>query len=291
MQRIVFTRSRRPSRERAAAVGRRTRRRSRPAANAACYDDPSQAFAWLDASSGPQAELADDVMDAMRALRAADVLRQRGTVLRTSGGFELCMDAETARAVCTLRSAAGDAAYVITYDDERGAGEANIRVAFVTPRGAPAHRVPPRRASAARRPRVARPRVSPASSWTSWRTSSRPSAARPSGAGWRHPSRSIDDMQIQLERPGRPARDSPTTSPTCVAERDPSLARRLVAVANVEGAAPDERRRFYAAEPMDAFGPEADEVIRRMADHGVVRCGARSGGGVLRGRPGDRPTG
>ena len=61
----------------------------------------------LSASSGPQAELADDVLDTMRALRAADVLRQRGSVLRTSGGFELCMDAETARAVCTMRTAAG----------------------------------------------------------------------------------------------------------------------------------------------------------------------------------------
>ena len=105
---------------------------ARPAA-----DDgvPSGSFAWLTAPGGPHADLADDVVDAMRALRAADVLRQRGTVLRTSGGFEVCMDAETGRAVCTLRPATGDAAYVIAYDDERGAGEANIRVAFVTPRG------------------------------------------------------------------------------------------------------------------------------------------------------------
>ena len=56
-------------------------------------------------------------------------------MLRTSGGFELCIDAATARAVCTLRPAGGDAAYVISYDDERCAGEANIRVAFVTPQG------------------------------------------------------------------------------------------------------------------------------------------------------------
>ena len=104
-------------------------------ANTEAYADPSASFAWLTAPGGPQAELADDVVDALRALRAADVLRQRGTVLRTSGGFEICMDAETARAVCTLRPASGDAAYVIIYDDERGAGEANIRVAFVTPQG------------------------------------------------------------------------------------------------------------------------------------------------------------
>ena len=44
----------------------------------------------------PQAELADDVVDALRALRAADVLRQRGTALRTSGGYEVFFDARTA---------------------------------------------------------------------------------------------------------------------------------------------------------------------------------------------------
>ena len=99
------------------------------------YDDPAQSFAWLSAEGGPHAELADDVVDALRVLRAADVLRQRGTVLRTSGGFELSIDAGTARAVCTLRPAAGDAAYVISYDDPRCAGEANISAAFVTPQG------------------------------------------------------------------------------------------------------------------------------------------------------------
>ena len=34
-----------------------------------------------------------------------------------------------------MRPATGGAAYLITYDDHRGAGEANIRVAFVTPQG------------------------------------------------------------------------------------------------------------------------------------------------------------
>ena len=42
---------------------------------------------------------------------------------------------DRASAVCTLRPAGGDAAYVISYDDARCAGEANIRVAFVTPQG------------------------------------------------------------------------------------------------------------------------------------------------------------
>ena len=104
-------------------------------ANTDRYRDARDAYAWLAAPDGAQARLADDAIDAMRVLRAADVLRQRGTVLRTSGGFEVCMDAETAHAVCTLRPATGDAAYVITYDDPRGAGEANIQEAEVTHRG------------------------------------------------------------------------------------------------------------------------------------------------------------
>ena len=104
-------------------------------ANTAAYADPTQSFAWLSAMDGPQAAFADDVIDALRALRAADVLRQRGMVLRTSGGFELCIDGATAKAVCTLRPAGGDAAYVISYHDPRCAGEANIKVAFVTPLG------------------------------------------------------------------------------------------------------------------------------------------------------------
>ncbi len=168
---------------------------------AGVYDDPSQSYAWLGASSGPEAELADDVLDTMRALRAADVLRQRGTVLRTSGGFELCMDAETARAVCTMRSAAGDAAFVIAYDDERGAGEANIRVAFVTPRGdlrIAFHRgafgSDGGRSSRGRECRGCR-RGHRGGRHPDLRRSGRRAVA------WCHRAAAIDDVQIQLERP------------------------------------------------------------------------------------------
>jgi hypothetical protein len=234
---------------------------------AGLYDDPSQAYGWLTASAGAQAELADDVLDTMRALRAADVLRQRGTVLRTSGGFELCMDAETARAVCTMRSAAGDATYVIAYDDERGAGEANIRVALVTPRG---HlRIAFHRGAFANETAARRAAASVANVVVDIVADVIPSFGGGSvGGGVRPPSRPIDDVQIQLERPDdRPGFADEVAD--LLAEHDPALARRLVTVADVEGAAAEERRRFYRAEPVDAFGPEADEVVRRMAAHGV----------------------
>ena len=61
------------------------------------------------------------------------------------------MDADTAHAVCTLRPASGDAAYVITYDDPRGAGEANIREARRHGPRPPADRVPSRACSGAPR--------------------------------------------------------------------------------------------------------------------------------------------
>ncbi len=236
-------------------------------ANVARYADPSRSYAWLSASNGPQAELADDVLDTMRALRAADVLRQRGSVLRTSGGFELCMDAETARAVCTMRTAAGDAAYVIAYDDERGAGEANIRVAFVTPRGD--LRLAFHRGAFATDVAARRAAASVAGVVADIAADVIPTFGGPAVGGGSSPAtRSMDDVRIQLERPD----DHPGFADdvaALLAERDPSLAARLVTVANVEGAAPDERRRFYAAEPLDAFGPQADDVVRRMADHGV----------------------
>jgi hypothetical protein len=241
------------------------------ATNTAVYGDPSQSFAWLVAPGGPQAELADDVVDALRALRAADVLRQRGTVLRTSGGFEICMDAETARAVCTLRPATGDAAYVITYDDDRGAGEANIRVAFVTPQG---HlRIAFHRGAFGSDDAAHRAATSVADVILDIQADVIPSFGGPSvGGGLQAPTRAIDDVQIQIERPqDRPGFADEVVA--LVAERDPTLARRLVTVADTEGAAPEEQRRFFGGEQVEGAGSEADELLRLMAEHGVETAG------------------
>ena len=83
-------------------------------------------------------------------------------------------------AVCTLRPETRDAAYVITYDDDRAAGEANVRVAFITPQG---HlRIAFHRGGfASMRRRIGPPPASPTSSRTSWPTSSRPSVVVSSG--------------------------------------------------------------------------------------------------------------
>lgn len=236
--------------------------------NTGAYVDPSRAFEWLAATRGPQAELADDVVDVVRALRAADVLRQRGTVLRTSGGFEICMDAETARAVCTLRPATGDAAYVISYDDDRGAGEANIKTAFVTPRG---HlRIAFHRGAFGSDEAAVRAAASVADVIVDIQADVIPSFGGTSvGGGLRPPSRLADDVQIQLERP----RDRPAFADEVaglVARLEPGLLPRLATVADTQGAAPDERRRFFDAEPLDGSSPEADELLRHLAERGVA---------------------
>ncbi len=92
------------------------------------------------------------------------------------------------------------------------------------------------------------------------------------GGGLHAPTRSIDDVQIQLERPDdRPVFADEVAA--LVADRDPTLARRLVTVADTEGAAPDEQRRFFFAVPLDGAGLEADELLGLMAEHGVETTG------------------
>jgi hypothetical protein len=99
-----------------------------------------------------------------------------------------------------------------------------------------------------------------------------PSIAGACVGGGLPPPRRIGDMQVQLERPeDRPAFAEEVAE--IVAALEPRLAHRLVTVASVEGAAPDERRRFYDAEPLDPFGAEADELLRHLAAHGVVTSG------------------
>ena len=225
------------------------------------------AFAWLTGDSGAQAQLADDAVDAMRVLRAADVLRQRGSGLRTSGGFELAMDATTALAVCTLRTGTGDAAYVITYDDPRAAGEANIRDAVVTSHGD--LRIGFTRGGFGTREATRRAATSVAGAIVDIAADVLPSFLGPSaGDGLGEPACEVDSIQLQVERPDdRPEFADEVAA--AVLALDPSLAPRLVVVADTGTAAPAERERFLHADHIDPHGPESTELLTRLAE-----CGA-----------------
>lgn len=82
-------------------------------------------FAWLVSGHPVARQLASDVIDTLRALRAADSLRQRGTVLKTSGNYEIMVDRHTANAIWALRLG-HDQLFLLASDDPLAAGEANI---------------------------------------------------------------------------------------------------------------------------------------------------------------------
>lgn len=82
-------------------------------------------FSWLVSDDGPVRELVDDVIDTLRALRAADALRQRGTVLKTSGNYEVFVDQRSANAIYALRSTEGHL-FLLEVAKRISAGEANV---------------------------------------------------------------------------------------------------------------------------------------------------------------------
>jgi hypothetical protein len=84
------------------------------------------AFAWLTTEQGPMQRLRDEMFDVLRALRCADALRQRGTVLRTSGSYELFVNQQTANLVVALRDQHDNALLLELPGGGIGAGEANL---------------------------------------------------------------------------------------------------------------------------------------------------------------------
>lgn len=231
---------------------------------------PSRAYGWLTAATGPKADLVDDAVDAVRALRVADVLRQRGTALRTSGGFEVFFDARTGQAVCTLRSADGRSAYVVRYDDQRGAGEANIKVARVTRQG---HlRIAFHRGSFADAAAARRAAANVADAVLDILADVVPAFEAVNSGSLPAPTRAAAEMLVQVERPG----DDPGFADLvreAVCAGDPDHAARVRVVHDLEGAAPAERARYERAEPVDPWGAAADEVVLRMGETGSDTSG------------------
>jgi hypothetical protein len=184
----------------------------------------------------------------------------------------VCFDARTAHAICTIRPADGGAAYVITYDDVRGAGEANISVAFVTPLGD--LRIAFHRGGFADGEVARRAAVSVAGAILDIQADVIPSFGGVRARGLPPPTRRIEDVRIQLERPD----DAPAFADEVarvIVELDPSLRARLQVVADVERAAPAERARFHEAEPVGPDGPLAEEIVRQVSARGSAIEGLR----------------
>lgn len=97
-------------------------------------DFEREAFCWLLSPHPDVRDLVDDVVDTLRALRCADALRQRGTVLKTSGAYEVFVDQTTAHAVCALRRGP-EQSFLLSLPDPVSAGEANLAYSALSPDG------------------------------------------------------------------------------------------------------------------------------------------------------------
>jgi hypothetical protein len=222
---------------------------------------------WLTCADPVHRLFADDVMDAVRLLRAADALRQRGTGLRTSGGFEVCMDAATGQAVYTLRAADGASTYALSFHDLKSAGEANIRTATLTPNGhmrVAFHRGSYRSADAARA--AARSTAHVVDDIQADVLSA--FDVRTPAVGLPAPRLDAAAMLIQLERPGDQPEFAEEVARLLI-DSAPSLAGRVVCVADLESAAPEERERFRRGLPVvGSNSPEAVALLKQLAASG-----------------------
>ena len=237
-------------------------------ANTDRYDDAEQqSFAWLVSGDSAHRSLADDVVDALRILRAADALRQRGTSLKTTAGYEIFIDAASGEAVFSLRSADNSKVYLLRGDSPKSAGEANLRLATVTPDG---------------HLRIAFHRggyLDPTATKYAAECTAHVigdiladvlgSFSRGAVPGdLEAPALSIDDVRVQLERPG----DNPSFAEDVghlVAAANPGLADRIVAVADLESAPAQERERYNRGVPVDPRSDEARDILEQLARHGT----------------------
>lgn len=97
-------------------------------------DFDRDAFRWLVSEQKENRELASDVIDTIRALRAADALRQRGTTLKTSASYQILVDQSTANAVFALQTGSGET-FLLESTNPISAGEANIASSELTRQG------------------------------------------------------------------------------------------------------------------------------------------------------------
>ena len=94
-----------------------------------------ESFTWLVSENSEVRRLVEDVIDTLRALRSADALRQRGTVLCTSGGYQIFVDGRTANAIHAFNKGTQEILLLLETDDLIAAGEANVASSELTVEG------------------------------------------------------------------------------------------------------------------------------------------------------------
>jgi hypothetical protein len=95
---------------------------------------PDQAYTWLIDDRPELQALVEDAVDTIRALRAADALRQRGAVLETSGHYQVFVDQFRGNSIYALRLGK-ERLFLLEMSDPISAGEANIAGSELDPTG------------------------------------------------------------------------------------------------------------------------------------------------------------
>ncbi len=98
-------------------------------------DFERDAFAWLLSPHPEVCDLVSDVVDTLRALRCADALRHRGTVMNTSGGYQIFVNQQTGNAIYALKKGDDDMLLLLEIDRPIATGEANLASSELTADG------------------------------------------------------------------------------------------------------------------------------------------------------------
>jgi len=232
------------------------------------YVDPVRdSFAWLDSPEPAHAALAVDAVDAVRLVRVADALRQRGTALRTAAGYEIFVDVGTGQAVFSLRTAAGDRLFLLRGASPLSAGEANLRKALLTRSGT--LRI------SFHRGRFSTLDAAESACDAAAHVVADIGADVLGAFAVRHPSPDLPEpaydsgsIRVELERPA----DEPAFAETvaeAAARMDSLLRGRIFVVADLENASPAERTRYLEGVAVEAESDEATEILRRLGAHGM----------------------
>ncbi len=238
-----------------------------PASGAVDRSGPYQenletAFTWLVAEQEDCRALADDVIDTIRALRSADALRQRGTLQKTSAGYEVFVSLESGNATFSVRQG-DDKLYLLEYGEPLSAGEANIASSEVTREG---HlRISFHRGAFASEAALRRAVYAAAVTVNDIQADVITSYTRTDGACGGDPARS---MSILLEA----VEDNPAFVDQVIVALiriEPDLAGRVARVPSLGGAAVSESVRYLAGErpKWDAAGKRA--LLQKLAQGGL----------------------
>ena len=225
-------------------------------------DFDKQAFQWIVADHPDVRSWFSDVVDTVRALRTADALRQRGTVLKTSGSYQIFVDQNTANAIYALQKGSGEL-FFLELDKAINAGEANIASSELTPTGD--LRIACNRGSFSSPEATQRGAYNMAFIIDEIQQDILDTFQRPAGeANAVKPSR---DIRILIENTD----DNLEFAEKVLGELgkiDPLLVRNSCVVPSLKNIAPDERDRYLDSQEIDWKADEQQKVLARVAQSG-----------------------